>query len=67
MAFKNSIVYEPLEKEEISSGLQQRSCRIKITEITDRIFKQYGPALLFENVKGSNYPVLINSMGVMIE
>lgn len=36
---------------------------LEITEITDRISKEVGPALLFENVKGSNYPVLINSMG----
>lgn len=36
---------------------------LEITEITDRISKQYGPALLFENVKGSAYPVLINAMG----
>ncbi|MEG0297473.1 MAG: menaquinone biosynthesis decarboxylase [Clostridium sp.] len=36
---------------------------LEITEITDRVSKEYGPALLFENVKGSKYPVLINSMG----
>lgn len=36
---------------------------LEITEITDRISKKYGPALLFENVKGSPYPLLINAMG----
>ena len=36
---------------------------LEITEITDRICKAGGPALLFENVQGSDYPVLINSMG----
>lgn len=36
---------------------------LEITEITDRITKKYGKALLFENVKGSKYPVLINAMG----
>lgn len=36
---------------------------LEITEITDRVSKNYGPALLFENVKNSNYPVLINAMG----
>lgn len=36
---------------------------LEITEITDRISKQNGPALLFENVKGSQYPVLINAFG----
>ncbi|HHW41971.1 MAG TPA: menaquinone biosynthesis decarboxylase [Syntrophomonadaceae bacterium] len=36
---------------------------LEITEITDRISKQGGPALLFEKVKGSDYPVLINTFG----
>lgn len=36
---------------------------LEITEIADRVSKQYGPALLFEKVKGSPYPVLINAMG----
>ena len=36
---------------------------LEITEITDRISKQGGPALLFEKVKGSEYPVLTNAMG----
>lgn len=36
---------------------------LEITEITDRISKAGGPALLFENVKGSNIPVLINAFG----
>ncbi len=35
---------------------------LEITEITDRISKEYGPALLFENT-GTGFPVLINSMG----
>ena len=35
---------------------------LEITEITDRISKQYGPALLFENT-GYSFPLLINSMG----
>ena len=36
---------------------------LEITEITDRVSKDIGPALLFENVKGSKYPVLINALG----
>lgn len=36
---------------------------LEITEITDRVSKRYGPALLFENVKGSELPVLINAFG----
>lgn len=36
---------------------------LEITEITDRVSKQYGNALLFKNVKNSPYPVLINTFG----
>lgn len=36
---------------------------LEITEIADRVVKAQGPALLFENVKGSCYPVLINAFG----
>jgi 4-hydroxy-3-polyprenylbenzoate decarboxylase len=36
---------------------------LEITEIVDRVSKAYGPAILFENVKGSPYPVLINAFG----
>lgn len=36
---------------------------LEITEITDRVSKQGGPALLFENVRGYSIPVLINALG----
>ncbi len=38
---------------------------LEITEIADRVMRQSGggPALLFEKVKGSAYPLLINAMG----
>lgn len=36
---------------------------LEITEITDRVSKTGGPALLFENVKGSAMPLLINAYG----
>ena len=36
---------------------------LEITEITDRVCKHSGPALLFTNVLGSKYPVLINALG----
>ena len=36
---------------------------LEITEITDRVVKSGGPALLFENVKGSRLPLLINQFG----
>lgn len=35
---------------------------LEITEVTDRVSKNSGPALLFENT-GTQFPVLINSMG----
>src|SRR6266849_136697 len=36
---------------------------LEITEITDRTVKAGGPALLFEKVKGSPHPLLINQFG----
>src|SRR6266508_3850714 len=36
---------------------------LEITEINDRTVKAGGPALLFENVKGSDRPLLINQFG----
>ncbi len=36
---------------------------LEITEITDRTVKGGGPALLFEHVKGSEHPLLINQFG----
>ena len=36
---------------------------LEIAEITDRVSKQFGPALLFENVQGSGIPLLINAFG----
>src|SRR6476659_5101410 len=35
----------------------------EITEITDRVSKNNGPALLFENVDDGRIPVLINALG----
>ncbi len=36
---------------------------LEITEIADRVVKAAGPALLFERVKGSQFPLLINTYG----
>jgi 4-hydroxy-3-polyprenylbenzoate decarboxylase len=36
---------------------------LEVTEISDRISKKQGPALLFEKVKGSPYPIAINLFG----
>jgi 4-hydroxy-3-polyprenylbenzoate decarboxylase len=36
---------------------------LEITEIADRVMKNSGPALLFEKVNGSDFPLLINAFG----
>ncbi len=36
---------------------------LEIAEISNRMLQAGGPALLFENVKGADYPVAINLMG----
>jgi 4-hydroxy-3-polyprenylbenzoate decarboxylase len=36
---------------------------LEISEITDRVTRAGGPALLFRNVKGSTMPLLINQFG----
>jgi len=38
---------------------------LEIAEIANRMLQQGGPALLFENVKGSAYPVAINLLGTV--
>jgi len=42
---------------------QPISPELEITEVADRTVKSGGPALLFENVEGSDVPVLINQFG----
>lgn len=39
------------------------SPKLEITEIADRLVKAGGPALLFEKVNGSPFPLLINAFG----
>ncbi len=39
------------------------SPELEITEITDRVCKMHGPALLFENVPGYKMPILMNAFG----
>src|SRR5215469_14643806 len=36
---------------------------LEITEITQRVLRSDGPALLFEKVKGAEMPVLMNLLG----
>ncbi|MBW4539262.1 MAG: UbiD family decarboxylase [Myxacorys chilensis ATA2-1-KO14] len=38
---------------------------LEIAEIANRLLRQGGPGLLFENVKGSPYPVAVNLMGTV--
>lgn len=53
-----------LEKKELLRRITAKvSPELEITEITDRVSKDFGPALFFENVEGSKYPVLINAFG----
>src|SRR3954466_8584235 len=37
--------------------------KLEVTEIVDRTVRAGGPALLFENPKGSGHPLLINQFG----
>src|SRR5215210_7883720 len=65
------MAYEDLR--EFISALEKRGelkriraevdAELEITEITDRVSKGGGPALLFENVRGHSIPVLINALG----
>jgi 4-hydroxy-3-polyprenylbenzoate decarboxylase len=36
---------------------------LEVSEIAARVMREYGPALLFENVRGSKIPLLINAFG----
>lgn len=38
---------------------------LEIAEISNQMLQRGGPGLLFENVKGSSYPVAINLMGTV--
>ncbi len=38
---------------------------LEIAEICNRMLQKGGPALLFENVKGANYPIAVNLMGTV--
>jgi 4-hydroxy-3-polyprenylbenzoate decarboxylase len=51
------------EKKELIRVRSEVDPVLEVTEITDRISKKQGPALLFENVKGSRYPIAINLFG----
>jgi 4-hydroxy-3-polyprenylbenzoate decarboxylase len=63
--YKNLSAYiEMLEREgELVRVCAAVSPELEIAEITDRISKSDGPALLFENVSGSYFPVVTNLFG----
>lgn len=65
MAYKNLTDFiNRLEREgELIRVTEEVSAELEITELTDRVSKEYGPALLFEHVKDSKYPVLMNAFG----
>ncbi|TXL13844.1 3-octaprenyl-4-hydroxybenzoate decarboxylase [Methylococcaceae bacterium HT4] len=51
------------KKGELKRITQEVDPVLEMTEISDRTLKQGGPALLFENPKGFNIPVLANLFG----
>ncbi len=54
----------PLEKRgELKRVSTQVDPILEISEISQRVFHKKGPALLFEQVKGSRFPVLTNLFG----
>ncbi|MGB5158546.1 menaquinone biosynthesis decarboxylase [Desulfobacterium sp. N47] len=65
MPYKN--LRQFIEKLDASGELHRIKTEVdpvlEITEITDRISKSNGPALLFEKVKGFSYPLIINAFG----
>ena len=65
MAFKNFQEFvNYLDKHgELIKIKAEVSPDLEITEITDRVSKKYGKALLFENVKSSQFPVVTNAFG----
>src|SRR5256885_7195581 len=38
---------------------------LEVTEITQRVLQEHGPALLFERPKGSSIPLVMNLFGTM--
>lgn len=67
MAYKDLREFiEVLDKKGLLKRVKtQVSAELEITEILDRVVKKNGPALLFENVKGSHIPIFANAFGTM--
>jgi 4-hydroxy-3-polyprenylbenzoate decarboxylase len=62
-AFVETLEREGLESPELVRIQREVDPNLEIAEIADRTMKTGGPALLFENVKGSRFPLLINAYG----
>jgi len=52
------------DKNEIVFIREEMDPVLEIAEIADRVMKREGPALYFEKVKGSQFPLLINLYGI---
>ncbi len=67
MAFKDLREFiEVLEKKGLLKRIKtQVSAELEITGILDRVVKNNGQALLFENVKGYKLPIFANAFGTM--
>lgn len=65
MAYRdlNEFISDLEKKGELLHIKEPISPYLEITEITDRVCKEHGPALLFENVPEYNIPVLTNAFG----
>jgi menaquinone biosynthesis decarboxylase len=67
MSFKDlpSFIAELERLKELKRVKVEVDPELEITEIVTRVVAQEGPALIFENVKGSPYPLVINLFGSM--
>lgn len=67
MAYKDLREFmEILEKKGLLKRIRAEiDSDLEITEILDRVVKNNGPAILFENVKGHRMPVFANAFGTM--
>jgi 4-hydroxy-3-polyprenylbenzoate decarboxylase len=65
VAYKDLRAYmDALEKRGLLKRITTEvKAELEITEISDRVVKSGGPALLFENVSGFSMPVLTNAFG----
>lgn len=65
MAYKNlrEFILELEKRGELKRISAEVDSELEITEITDRMTKAGGPALLFERVKGFSFPLAINLFG----